>query len=216
MARQAVCLPSRLFKSKSEAIAYFKEMLGRYHDGEELNSNDDELLFELIQGHPEMEKKVGLGVKHFFCEKSPNHPTRCFHLERIDGTTTDFSYLSCISGNPPTLEQQFYDACRYSVSERLIQEKEALFKKAGGIMICQKTGDKITIQEAEYRHTMPRFRDIVKDFIAEFNITITYDQLSHGSDMQYVVKFADQNIENMFKKYHREKSSLSMFKKYER
>lgn len=66
MARQAVCLPSRLFKSKSEAIAYFKEMLGRYHDGEELNSNDDELLFELIQGHPEMEKKVGLGVKHFF------------------------------------------------------------------------------------------------------------------------------------------------------
>ena len=90
MARQTVDLPSISFKSKSEATAYFKKMLNRYHDGDELNPDDDAILFELLQRHPEMDDKIGAGVKRFYRDKSPIHPTSCFHLERIDGTTTDF------------------------------------------------------------------------------------------------------------------------------
>ena len=127
-----------------------------------------------------------------------------------------FSYRTCISGNSPTLTQQFYDACRYSVSERLIRQKEKLFDEAGGNMICQTTGCTISIHESEYRHTLPRFRDIVKNFISEFNIIISPIQISHGSDMQYVVEFADSGLKKLFDKYHAEKSNLAMFKKYER
>ena len=57
MARQTVNLHSISFKSKSEALTYFKKMLNRYHEEEELNSNDDEILFELLQSHPEMKIK---------------------------------------------------------------------------------------------------------------------------------------------------------------
>lgn len=216
MACQTVDLPSISFKSKSEATAYFKWMLNQYQDGDELNPDDDTILFELLQRHPEMDDKIGVGVKRFYRDKSPIHPTSCFHLERIDGTTTDFSYPSCISGNTSTLSQQFYEACRYAVSEELIHQKEKLFIEAGGIMLCTKTGVQITIHDAEYRHTSPKFRELVKDFISEFNITISPAQLSYGSDMQYVVKFEDKNIENLFKKYHAVKSHLAMFKKYER
>lgn len=216
MARQSVDLPSMSFKSKSDAAAYFKEMLSRYRDGEELNRDDDAILFELLQRHPEVNDKIGVGVKRFYRDKSPIHPTSCFHLERIDGTTTDFSYPTCISGNASSISQQFYEACRYAVSEELIHKKDMLFKQAGGTMRCEKTGAEITIHNAEYRHTAPKFRELVRDFIIEFKINISPDQLSYGSDMQYVVKFEDKNIENLFKKYHAAKSHLGMFKKYER
>ena len=205
-----------IFNSKSEAVKYFKEMLSRYDDGEEIDSSDDAVLFELLQRHPEVDKKIGVGVNRFYRQKSPNHPTSCFHLERIDGTTTDFSYKDCISENSRTLEQKFYNACRYSVSQELIMKKEKLFSDAGGILTCKKTGIAISIHDAEYRHTIPRFRDIVKDFILKYNITVSPLLFRESSDMQYVVEFADSELEELFKKYHTKKSNLAMFKKYER
>lgn len=216
MTRQQVNLPSKTFKSKSDATAYFKEMLNRYNDGDELNSDDDTILFELLQRHPEADDKIGVGVKRFYRAKSPIHPTSCFHIERYDGTTTDFSYPSCISGNTASLSQQFYEACRFAVSQDLIKQKERLFKDSGGTMICEKTGANITINEADYRHTSPRFREIVRDFIKQYNITISPDLVTHSRDMQYVVRFVDSNIESLFKKYHATKAHLGMYKKYER
>ena len=216
MARQAVELHSKSFKSKSEATAYFKGMLNRYQNGEELNPDDDTLLFELLQRHPEANEKIGIGVKRFYRERSPIHPTSCFHIERTDGTTTDFSYTTCISGTATTAAQQFYEGCRYAVADELIHQKNKLFKDAGGTIMCKKTGIELTNNEAEYRHTSPKFREIVRDFIADHNITITPAHITHGSDMQYIARLADPKVEHLFRKYHATKAHLAIFKKYER
>lgn len=216
MSRHTVCLPSITFNSKTQAVEYFKKMLDRYRDGEELSQDDDVILFELLQRHPEAAEKIGEGVKCFYRSKSLIHPTSCFHIERIDGTATDFSYATCISGNASSLAQQFYEACRFAVSEKLIHEKGRLFKEAGGTMRCAKTGVEITIHEAEYRHTMPKFREIVMNFIKKHKININSELVTRGKDMQYIVKFADNNIENLFKTYHDSESKLAMFKKYVR
>jgi hypothetical protein len=194
-------------------MKYFKEMLNRYRDGEEISQDDDVILFELLQRHPEADEKIGEGVKCFYRSKSIIHPTSCFHIVRTDGTCTDFSYVSCISGRSSTLPQQFYEACRYAVSENLINDKKRLFGEAGGTMRCTKTGDVITINESDYRHTTPKFREIVRNFIAVHKITISPEMISCGSDLQYVVKFKDSKIENLFKCYHKSISELAMFKK---
>jgi hypothetical protein len=216
MAKQTINLPSITFMSKKDAKAYFQNMLNRYRDKDILSTEDDTILFELLQRHPEAAEKIGVGVKRFYRSRSNIHPTSCFHLERFDGTTTDFSYVSCISGNAATLEQQFYEACRYAVANKLICQKEQLFLEAGGTMKCAKTGTPITIDNAEYRHTEPSFREIVRDFIADNHITIISTMLTHGTDMQYIVKFADLGVESLFKSYHTAKSNLAMFKKYSR
>ncbi len=213
MARQSVNLPSKCFKSKTEATEYFRKMLNRYNDGEDLNQEDDAILFELLQRHPEAEEKIGIGIKIFYRDKSPIHPTSCFHIERIDGTTTDFSFHSCISGNPLSLSQLFYEACRYAVSKKLISDKNNLFEKSGGIIKCSITGDEIAIDEAEYRHTIPKFRDLVKDFIEVNNISISPEMITHGTDMQYVDRFADSHVENLFKNFHTDRAKLAIFKK---
>ena len=211
---QSVDLPSISFKSKSEATSYFKDMLNRYRDGEILTPEDDAILFELLQRHPEADDKIGVGVKIFYRERSPIHPTSCFHLERHDGITTDFSYISCIRGFTSSLAQQFYEACRYSVSDKLTRQKAKLFKEAGGTMKCSKTGLHIAIKEANYCHTEPKFRDIVIGFILENKVIVHTSMIASGSDMQYVVKFADSKIENLFRDYHENKANMAIFKKY--
>lgn len=95
-------LPSKRFGSKSEAMCYFSAMLQRYKDGEGINAFDDLLLFELLQRHPQAHEKMGVGIKRFYRDRSPTHPSSCFHLERYDGTTTDFSYRLCLSSAAPS------------------------------------------------------------------------------------------------------------------
>jgi len=213
MASQPINLPSVSFKSKKDATDFFRKMLNCYQDGDELTPEDDTVLFELLQLHPEAFDKIGVGVKRFYRRRSPNHPTSCFHIERTDGSTTDFSYVSCISKKAPATEQQFYAACRYAVFLELTLQKKQLFNEAGGIMNCAKTGAKITIDEAEYRHTIPRFREIVAGFIAETNITISPALVTHSADMQYVAQFADRDMESAFKTYHAKHAKLVMYKK---
>lgn len=124
---QPVVLPSISFPTKKKATNFFKEMLNRYVDGQEIEPSDHILLYELLLRHPTAADKIGKGVKRFFRQKSHDHPTSCFHLERIDDMPTDFSYIECISSFDPTLEQYFYRACRQSVSEILTTKKNELF-----------------------------------------------------------------------------------------
>ena len=53
---------------------------------------------------------------------------------------------------------------------------------------------------------------VVQDFITVHNITISPKMICRGSDLQYVVRFADQKIEDIFKTYHAINSKLAMFK----
>lgn len=216
MPRQPIVLPSKTFASKSEASAFFKDMLNRYSDGEDIGFGDDNILFELIQNHPETTHKIGVGVKKFFRARSQTHPTSCFHIERIDGTITDFSYVSCITGSPSTLYQQFYSACRYAVAPELILQKQNLFDNAGGTLACAKTGILVTIDNSEYRHTSPRFGEIVDAFIYQQRITLSPSLITHGKDLQYVAQLDNKNMESTFRQFHAAKAKLAIFKKYER
>jgi hypothetical protein len=45
--------------------------------------------------HPEAAAKTGCGISHFSV-RSADFGTKCFWVNRTDGTTEKFSYLSCI------------------------------------------------------------------------------------------------------------------------
>lgn len=214
MAGHPVVLPSISFKTKKEANEFFQAMLHRYSDGDEISSMDDQYLFEVIQRHPEVKDKVGVGIKRFYRDKSSSHPTSCFHLERYDGSATDFSLPRCISSKEPTLEIRFYKACRESVSQVLASQKKEIFKN--GSVACSKTGEVVGINESEYRHTAPRFRDIVRKFILEKEIEIAESMLVESEDMQYVTEFSDPKIAAEFRSFHAGLANLKIFKKYER
>ncbi|MEM9051891.1 MAG: DCL family protein [Bacteroidota bacterium] len=155
-----VNLPSISFSKKSEAIDFFKKMLSRYKDGDRLNETDSVYLHELLLRHPN--PKIGEGVEYFYRERNPEQPTSGFHIKRVDGSWTDFSYLKCIKGEKDSVREYFYRACRFAVSDYLIQEKNELFDEGKGV--CSITGEKLTKETSEYRHTIPSFSEILRLF----------------------------------------------------
>ena len=119
-----VVLPSKSFDIKGDATAFFSSMLKKYKDGEKVSNEDDKLLFELLQRHPE--DKISEGVDYFYRDKAKDYPTSCFHIKRVNGESTDFSMKDCINAKEQTLEQFFYKACRSSVTQILTNEKNRI------------------------------------------------------------------------------------------
>lgn len=214
MASHPVILPSITFKSKSDAKTFFSNMLNRYNDGDTLSDMDDILLFELLQRHPEVNDKIGVGISKFYRARSNSHPTSCFHLKRHDGSSTDFSVPSCINAKQRTIQQDFYDACRFSVTPALTKMKTELFKNRQ--IRCFMTEEVVDVKTSELRHTEPRFRDIVANFISKHQIKLTRDLIVDNEDMQYATKFTSDELTMSFIKYHSKVAKLEVFKKGQR
>ena len=193
------------FKSKTEALACCKAMLARYRDGETINEQDSQVLWDLLQRHPEAREKIGCGVKRFFRDRAIEG-TSCFWVERENGTSTDFSYGSCVNAKGKTLEQEFAEACRQAVRSDLEAAKKAHFRKHGnaeGKVPCEVTDEMVAFCESHLDHQKPMtFEVIVRTFIASNKLTIRPEMLSIPGDAQFVTTFADDDLRQKFREYH--------------
>ena len=87
------------FAKKGDAYAHLRDMLGRYDIGDKVGATDAVILLAALQKHPNAEAKIGSGVAHFSV-RSADFRTKCFWVNRVDGTTEKFSYQTCIYGQP--------------------------------------------------------------------------------------------------------------------
>jgi len=85
------------FAKRGDAVAYLNEMLHRYDLGDKISSADAVILQAALDRHPEAVNKIGCGITHFSV-RSADFGTRCFWLNRPDGTTEKFSHTACIYG----------------------------------------------------------------------------------------------------------------------
>lgn len=85
------------FAKRGEAVAYLKKMLNRYELGDRVNSDDAEILLAVLGHHPNRLTKIGCGVE-YFSVRSADYGTRCFWVNRTDGTTEKFSITGAIIG----------------------------------------------------------------------------------------------------------------------
>lgn len=94
MPAKPVKIGSLHFDRKGDADAYFRAMLYKYELGDKISAEDDKILRELLLGHPEATDKFGSGIKSFSV-RSADFGTRCFWVNRIDGSTEKFSFRAC-------------------------------------------------------------------------------------------------------------------------
>jgi hypothetical protein len=85
------------FAKKGDATSYLRAMLQRYDFGDRVNAADEQVLRAALALHPEAEAKIGCGITHFSV-RSADFGTKCFWLNRTDGTTEKFSYKTCVRG----------------------------------------------------------------------------------------------------------------------
>ncbi|MCK6393313.1 MAG: DCL family protein [Zoogloea sp.] len=86
------------FAKRGDAVAYLKDMLHRYDVGDRVNANDAVILRAALEHHPNAAKKIGCGITDFSV-RTADFGTKCFWVNRSDGTTEKFSITGSIHGS---------------------------------------------------------------------------------------------------------------------
>jgi len=82
------------FPSKGDATEFFQKMLYQYDLGDKVSAKDATVLSDLLAAHPEASMKIGSGIASFSV-RSADFNTRCFWVNRTDGSTEKFSFRAC-------------------------------------------------------------------------------------------------------------------------
>lgn len=93
--RKSVSYGDLHFRTQTEARAFLNAMLNRYDIGDRVNAADTVVLTAALALHPEAKEKIGSGIKHFSV-RSADFGTKCFWVNRTDGTTEKFSHKACV------------------------------------------------------------------------------------------------------------------------
>jgi hypothetical protein len=98
----AYIIADEVFNTKADVIHRAQSILDDNHDPRRLTGQNLAFILELLGHHESSIEKVGPGIKALWIKKAPVFGNRCFWIERIDGTWTDFSIKKCITGFPPS------------------------------------------------------------------------------------------------------------------
>lgn len=204
----------REWRSQHAAREHFRKILYRYETNDIVSDpiDHDDLLALLerydatITSGP---SKLGLGVKSFQRRQNRGEgwTTPGFWVLRTDGTETDFSFPTAITGKPKPPSQEFSDACRAAVATDLAGAKKRHFREYGdadGCVECELTGARLTFQEAHLDHAYPSFGHLVVAFRAarQWHDAIPRGVLTAAADEQTTTSFAEPAIAEAFRQFH--------------
>jgi Protein of unknown function (DUF3223) len=97
MPAKPITIGSLNFAKRGDANTFLRDMLNRYDIGDRVSAADEGVLRAALPLHPQADEKIGCGVTHFSV-RSADFGTKCFWVNRLDGTTEKFSYKTCIRG----------------------------------------------------------------------------------------------------------------------
>lgn len=95
MPAKPITLGPLKFEKRGDAVAYLKAMLYRYDVGDRVNAEDSIILQAVVEHHPNAAEKIGCGIS-YFSVRSADFGTKCFWVNRPDGTTEKFSITASI------------------------------------------------------------------------------------------------------------------------
>jgi hypothetical protein len=210
----------RSWKTQTSALDFFKGMLGRYSDNQVVeDGSDHDDLISLLERYDavitDSPSKIGSGVEHFFRRRNvgEGYSTPGFWVHRIDGTDTDFSYISAVKGEPKSNAQEFYDACRRAVASDLLAAKKCHFETYGddtGRVPCDLSDELIAFAEAHLDHAYPTFGQLVVSFRAArgWQHGVPVGILTPPADAQTTTSFLDASAADAFRQFHQGAATL--------
>lgn len=211
-----VDIETRSFPNQKSAREFFREILYRYEIGTAIPDPDHSDLSALIVRHPEALAKIGSGIAGFTVMKAIQG-TRCFCLHRTDGSSTDFSLGSCITGKGPTRFQEVSASLRGAVSPGIHARRDALFAKygnEGGTIKCAVSDEMISREQGHMDHRPPMtFQVIVRTFLAANNLQVEDVLISDSRDHQFSATLEDPEIASKFRHFHDSVATLDFVSK---
>lgn len=219
--RQTFNINDKTFNTKAELEGFVRAILNKYGLNKAIDTIDLQFISELLKRHPEYDRKIGIGIKAIVVKIDGHwHKTRCFHIQRTDGTETDFSYKNCID-NDTSREpmKMFKQSARSAVSDQIVSHLSNYIsrtKDSNDNVICQKSKTKIKKEQATVDHIPPiTFDRIVTDFISMKNIEPSQIDYIGFGDNEYNKEFKEESMRLQFANYHKQVAKLRVISKQE-
>lgn len=200
------------FATKKDALTHYKTILNSYDFGEELNTDDLNDILSLLETHPKVKEKIGVGIEKVRVARV-QYNTKSFELVRNDGSTEFFSYTKRINA-PKTNFTRFREACRQAIQDDLRNVKLDYFDKHSkkGQVKCQESNELAKYEELNVDHRQPNTFSVIVDRFVELNCIdfekVEYIQIDGGPN-----ELKDDNLKQNFRKYHQYKANLRIVKK---
>jgi hypothetical protein len=203
---------NKIFKTKKDATQFIQNILYGYQLNESLEGDDLMFMLDVLKCHPDVNKKVGVGIKSIIVEKELTfNKTTHFSIIRTDGTKVDFSFVKCLTPSSNKLIKLFYSSARRAVSDQIIAFRDKFFtenKDSNGDISCALTGVLIDKSSSHVDHVPPdTFHKIVSDFIDISNIDVDSTKFIETAD-GIGREFSEEEIRNSFSDYHRSNARL--------
>lgn len=202
---------NKVFATKGECEAFFCKMLNRYRSGDLVSQQDADCLLSLLEYHPDVEEKIGCGVKQFMVMQEPfykkyNH----FLIVRNDNSTVDFSYKKCISTAKTTHLQEVIKACRYDVVDQIAKFRSMAFGTKKYVR-CGITGLNVQSKDAHIDHKPPKtFNQLVFLFLKDNNLTLDQVAIDKLDDVGDIANrtLRDESLRKRWQQYHQQHADL--------
>lgn len=208
--RQTYTIAGELFTTKAALQARIRGILHRMPDGQLLSLPDFEFMLDVLKRHADYEQKAGAGVAGILVRPNPVYTnTRTFYVVRVDGTTTDFSYLESLKETPHA--KRFYNACRVAIEPDIQAFKASAFA-GGGLVVCPYTGEKLAFVGAHVDHKAPATFQALVDRFIELNAIDLAGVAIKGKaqDNTYQDTFDDKDMERAWVAFHNTNAVLQV------
>lgn len=175
------------------------EIRATYKLGETISEPDHvRAVTDLLQCHVDREQKIGAGIRRFFVDEAPDHPSLCFWVERVDGHSTDFGVPSCLQGIGVLNRQSFRQLVRPIVEEF---KQRRLGNSYSATFISDFSGKPFPITEVHVDHEIS-FEEILKAFAQKERLSLETQLLTVSQDACSVPIWVDEDMPNRFLRHH--------------
>ncbi len=219
--RQSFQILQKTFQTKAELKDFTKAILNKYELNITIAMADFTFISELLKRHPEYELKIGSGIRAIIIRTDGNwKKTRCFHIQRTDGTETDFSYINCIDNDTSKEPMRMFKlSARSAIEEQIVSYLSSYISRTkdnNDFVVCQKSQTKIHKGQATVDHIPPiTFDKIVTDFLRIKSIDPSQIDYMGFGDNEYNKEFKEENLRTEFADYHRQVAKLRVISKQE-
>jgi hypothetical protein len=194
--------------SKAAAKAHFRAIRDAYPDGQALAPDHSAQLRDLLARHPEAGAKIGCGVYCFTVKTDTVFgKSRHFVIHRVDGTSTDFSFLACIDGrrNP---DKDRLEALRREIDDQVVAFRHEAFAE-GVPLSCPITGAPLSLHGSHVDHAPPMtFRTLVGMWLESEFMGLCGVAITPPADNQLVARMTDSAQRASWTDFHRHHAAL--------
>jgi hypothetical protein len=197
------------YPSKGAAIEALRAIRDAFPDRVPILDDDAvDLLIGVVAAHPQAAEKVGTGIAGFFVAKSPDFPSRCFYLKRIDGNETEFSWNEAISPTQPIVRLRM--ACRNAIEDQKTTFKDRDWpRRENGTKVCPITMERFDRADAHVDHQPPKtLARLVDDWLAAEGVSVSDVIIDHTGDLRSVDTVADECRRDSWRAFHKAHAKL--------